>query len=148
MGDLELENCSQYKYLRVIINEKNNMKDHIEETKRKTEAAYQTIMSITESADFKGIEMQSVWQLVEACIIPTITYGTEAGKMTNSEKHSLNIILDTVIKRILMIPMSTPRGPIYFETGLLDIEHTILKNRINYANKLGKKKLQCTARHH
>jgi recombinational DNA repair ATPase RecF len=38
-----------------------------------------------------------------------------------------------------MIPMSTPRGPIYFETGLLDIEHTILKNRINYANKLGKK---------
>ena len=37
----------------------------------------------------------------------------------------LNQILDKVIKRILMTPDSTPREPLYIETGLLDIETTI-----------------------
>ena len=37
-----------------------NKRDQTEEVQRETEAAYQTIMSITGSSDFKGIEMQAI----------------------------------------------------------------------------------------
>ena len=132
MGDMPIEYCEKYKYLGITLNKKINMKDHIEEVQRKTEAAYQTIMSITGSPDFKGIEMQAIWQLVESCIIPIMTYGTEACPITKSEMKRMNSMLEAIIKKILMVPISTPREPLYYETGLLDVEHTIMKNKMNY----------------
>ena len=35
-----------------------------------------------------------------------------------------------------MTPTSTPRDAIYEETGILDVEHTIKKNRINMFMRL------------
>ena len=142
LGAMELKHCETYKYLGVIINRKNNLADHIEEAKRKAEAAFQVMMRITGNTEFHGVEMKTIWQVVETCIIPIITYGTEAGKITKTEKKGLNKILDDIIKRILRVPTSTPRGPLYYETGLLDIEHSIKKNRVNYVKNLPKKKNQ------
>ena len=35
------------------------------------------------------------------------------------------------IKRILLVPTSTPREALYTETGIMGIEHTTMKNRLN-----------------
>ena len=35
------------------------------------------------------------------------------------------------IKRILLVPTPTPREALYIETGIMDIEHTPMKNRLN-----------------
>ena len=51
----------------------------------------------------------------------------------------LNSILDTILKRIMKLPITTPREPLYYETGIMDIEHTITKNAINYIYRLDKK---------
>jgi len=139
IGEMELRRCKEYKYLGVVINEKNNLADHIEETKRKSEAAFQVMMRLTGNTEFHGIEMESIWQGLETCVGPIITYGIEAGKTTQKERNDLNRILDNIIKRILKVPTTTPRGPLYYETGILDIEHTIKRNKINYAMNLHKK---------
>ena len=139
LGSMELERCEKYKYLGVVISRDNTLKEHITEIKGKAEAAYQVMMSITGSVNFKGIEMEAIWQLLEGCIVPIITYASEATKHNKGEVKKLNSILDAIIKRILMCPVTTPREIVYGETGLLDIEHTIIKNRLTYANKMGKK---------
>ena len=139
LGDMEIEKCEKYKYLGMTLNSDNNLRDHIEDIKGRAEAAYQVMLSITGSVDFKGIELEAIWQLLESCIIPIITYAAEANNYTKKEVKQLNSILDALLKRILMTPVSTPREVLYYETGLLDIEHTIIKNKMNYARKLTKK---------
>jgi hypothetical protein len=74
LGEKELQQCDEHKYLGVVINKRNNLKNQINEVKRKAEGAYQTIMTIAGSRDLKNIEMTTIWQPVEAYIIPIITY--------------------------------------------------------------------------
>ena len=64
-------------------------------------------MSITGSTNFKGIEMEVIWQLLEGCLVPIITYVAEAMKYNKSEMKMMNNILDATIKRILMWPITT-----------------------------------------
>ena len=76
--------------------------------------------------------MEVIWKLIDSCITPIITYCMEVCDINKKETKQINQILDGMIKRILMIPKTTPREALYVETGLLDIENTIIKNRINY----------------
>ncbi len=131
LGDMNLDYCTKYKYLGQVVNNKNNLQDHITELKGKTEAAIQTLFQIAGDSNFKGIEMESTWKLLETCIYPIATYGSETWEPTKKEMTEMNKIVDNIIKRILMTPVTTPRETLYIETGLLDIQHTIMKNRIN-----------------
>ena len=45
LGNMKLEYTNTYKYLGETLNHKGNMENHIPEIKRKTEAAYQTILT-------------------------------------------------------------------------------------------------------
>ena len=40
-----------------------------------------------------------------------------------TESKAIIDILDSTIKRVLMVPRTTPRKAIYIETGLMDVEH-------------------------
>ena len=53
-----------------------------------------------------------------------------------SQLHTGNTILDKILKRILKVPFSTPREALYIETGLLDPEHVIKKNRISMESRI------------
>ena len=80
--------------------------------------------------------METIWTLIESCIIPIITYGSETWDINQNQTKRLNRILDNIIKRILNLPQSTPRECLYYELGTLDIEHRIITKRINYATTL------------
>ena len=139
LGEMKLEYTTTYKYLGEIFNTKGNMEDHIPEIKRKTEAAYQTILTIMGNQNFNNIQMEAAWKLVETCIQPIITYGGETWKLNKKEKKTLNQIQENIIRRILMVPQSTPIGPLYMESGLLDITTITTKNRLNMEKRLLKK---------
>ena len=57
LGEMELEYTDKYKYLGYMQNTKNNQDDQIIEIKKKTDAAYQTIIAIAGSTNFKGIKV-------------------------------------------------------------------------------------------
>ena len=90
IGNIDLKYTDVYKYLGEHKNSKNNLDDHIEETRKKTEAAYQTVLSVASDSNFKGIQMQAVWKLYETCIQPIITYGLENWNPTEKELSRLN----------------------------------------------------------
>ena len=56
-----------------MFNHKGNAEEHILQQKKKTEAAYQTILTIMGNQHFNKLN----WKLLETCIQPTITYGGE-----------------------------------------------------------------------
>ena len=136
LGEVTLEFTDKYKYLGEIFNNKGNLKDHISEIKGKAEAAYQTLLKIAGNKHFHNIQMKAIWKLVETCIVPILTYGGETRTPTKKENKEINNILDNIIKRIIMVPRTTPREVLYIETGLMDIEHICMRNRINMEKRL------------
>ena len=130
LGDMILEICDFYKYLGIILNSKYNMDNHIKSIKGKTEAAYQTILSIAGNEQFKGIEMETIWEMTENTIIAIITYACDTWQLSEKETIAINSILDNIIRRILMVPKSTPRELLYIETGLLDPSTISKKQKI------------------
>ena len=55
---------------------------------------------------------------------------------TKKEQRKINQIQENIIRRILMVPQSTPIEALYMETGLLDITTIITKNRFNMEKRL------------
>ena len=136
INNFKIENTANYKYLGETINTKNNIDDHIKGIEQKTEAALQTILYIATDDNFRGIQMYTIWTLLETCIIPIITYSAETWEINKTQMKRLNTILDNIIKRTLRIPQTTPRESIYEELRILDIEHRIIIKRTKYAINL------------
>ena len=146
LGTKILKYTDKYKYLGETINNKLNLKDHIQELKGKTEAAFQTILSVMGNNTFHNIELEVAWKLLETCVQPIITYAGETWKTTKLEMEKINQIQEQIIKRILMTPQSTPKEPIYTETGLLDINTIVKRKRIKYQKKRNEVPLTMTTK--
>ena len=131
LGENKMEYVNTYKYLGEMFNHKGNAEEHIIQQKQKTEAAYQTILTIMGNQHFNNIELETAWKLLETCTQPIITYGGETWEMTKQEEKRINQIQENIIRRILMVPQSTPTESLYIETGLLDITTIVTKNRLN-----------------
>jgi hypothetical protein len=130
LGEMSIEKTTKYKYLGKIIHEKMSLEPTLKEARGKAEGALQTILAIAGDPLLKGIQMETIWKLVETCIIPLITYGNETWETNKKESNTANQILDNILKRILKVPTSTPREALYIETGMIDIEHIRMKLRI------------------
>ena len=140
LGPQTLEETDKYTYLGEINNKKMNMSNQITSIVGKVEAAYQTLLAVAEDREFKMIRMETIWTLVQTCIVPLITYASETWHLNKQETKKLNQILDKVMRRILMTPDSTPRESLYIETGLLDIETIANSKRLNMKARLNRNK--------
>ena len=150
IGEQELETTDTYKYLGETINSAGNITDQMKNIRKKVEAAFQTIRIIAGNKDFKGLEMDTIWKLIETCILPIALYGSETWNNTKKQNTDINRILDNIIKRVLNTPTSTPREPLYMESGLLDLEthaskrQLMMKHRIRAsASKLMNDTISC-----
>ena len=104
INKMDIEYCENSKYLRETLYIKNNLNLHIQEIKRKTEAAIQTLFYIAGNENFQGIKLLTMWTLLETNVIPIITYASETWELTKMQTKQLNSMLDNTIKRILMRP--------------------------------------------
>ena len=136
IGERTIEETGKYTYLGEVNNRNMNLKDHLKHIRGKVEGAYQTLLTIAEDNEFKGIKMQCIWKLVETCIVPIITYASETWEPNKSEMKQLNQMLDKIIRRILMTPDATPREALYIETGMLDIEALMDIKRLSMMARL------------
>ena len=138
LGNMNLKKTDKYKYLGYWQNEKNNNEDQIKATKGRTEAAYQKMMALTGNSNFNDIEMETIWLITKACILPAITYSGETWEPNEHNFKEANKIYENILKRILKTPKGTPREPLYAETGLLDPQTIITCNRINMEARIMK----------
>ena len=140
IGKGTIEETDKYTYLGEINNRRMDLSDQITNIEGKVEAAYQTLLAVAEDREFRQIKMQTIWTLVQTCIVPLITYASETWQPKKQERKKLNQILDKILRRILMTPDSTPREGVYMETGLLDIETISDSKRLNMKARLNRDK--------
>jgi hypothetical protein len=138
LGDMDLEPTNNYKYLGMTLNSKGNLEDHLKKIKGKTEAAFQTILNLTGNDEFHKIEMSIIWKLITSCIIPIITYGAEVWIPTKQEINQADTILQNILKRILKLPVTTPKEIVIAETNIWDIETYLLKKQLTYYHRIRK----------
>ena len=131
-----LEETDNYKYLGEIFNNKGDLADHIKSIEGKIHAVTQKIMNTTGNKEFKGMRMQAIWQLVEATIIPIITYGSEGWEMKKREQDQLQTILNKALKTILYLPQSMPTAILLAETGFPPVKCIVNKKRIMQAHRI------------
>ena len=137
---MKLEYTNTYKYLGETLNHTGNMENHIPEIKRKTEAAYQTILTILGNQHFNNLQMETAWKLIETGIQPIITYGGESWKLNKKENKMINQIQENIIRRILMVSQSTP---IIYRVGAAGHHNDNNQKQ----NKHGKATTQTTQQH-
>ena len=82
------------------------------------------------------MKMRAIWQLIDAVIIPIVTYGAEGWDLTKTEKDKIQIIVNKAIKTVLFLPQGTPTTILLAETGYLPIEHVIKRKRIMQAHRV------------
>ena len=135
-----LEEVPTYKYLGEIINNKSNLTDHIAEIERKVRGATDSIIAETGNKEFKGIKMQAIWQMVDAIIIPIMTYACEGWTTNKEENKRPQCIFNEAIKTLLFLPKGTPTMILLNETGNIPIEYTIKIKKILQAKRIDQMK--------
>ena len=131
-----LEEVTSYKYLGELINNKGNLEDHLTATQNKIRAITAQIIAETGNKEFKGIKMKAIWQLVDATIIPILTYAAEGWNYTKEEIEKTQTIFNEALKTILFLPQGTPTTILLNETGYPAIEDIIKKKRIMQAHRV------------
>ena len=61
-------------------NSKNNNEEQIKMIRGRVEATYQNMMALAEISTFNKIEMETIRTIIQACILPIITYSGESWK--------------------------------------------------------------------
>ena len=135
-----LEIVPTYKYLGEIINNKGNLTDHIAEIDKKVRVATDSIIAETGNQEFKGIKMQAIWPMVDAIIIPIMTYACEGWTTNKEENKRLQCIFNEAIKTLLFLPKGTPTMILLNETGDIPIEYTIKIKKILQAKRIDQMK--------
>ena len=135
-----LEEVPTYKYLGEIINNKGNLTDHIAEIERKVRGATDSVIAETGNKEFKGIKMQAIWQMVDAIIIPIMTYACEGWTTNKEENKRLQCIFNETIKTLLFLLKGTPTTILLNETGNIPIEYTIKIKKIQQAKRIDQMK--------
>ena len=131
-----LEEVTSYKYLGELINNKGNLEDHLTATQSKIRAITAQLIAETGNKEFKGIKMKAIWQLVDATIIPILTYAAEGWNYTKKEIEKTQTIFNEALKTILFLPQGTPTTILLNETGYPAVEDIIKKKRIMQAHRL------------
>ncbi len=102
---------------------------------------YQAIIAIGGNRNFKGIQLEAMWEMMESCIISIVIYSMDACNPIKAELKNANGIMEHIITWILMASPTTPMEQLYIEMDLLDMEGQLYKQtRINYPNRVAKTK--------
>ena len=80
--------------------------------------------------------MQAIWQMVDAIMIPTMTYPCEGWDINKEEKNKLQTISNEALKTIIYLPKGTPTTILLSETGNIPIEYIIKRKQILQAKRI------------
>ena len=134
-GEVLVE-MTTYKFLGEINNNKSNLTDHINEIEKKIQGATSKILAETGNKGFIGIKMKAIWQMVDAIIVPKITYACEGWSLNKEDKKKLQTILNEALKTILHLPNGTPTMILLVENGNIPMKYTIMKKQILHAKRI------------
>ena len=80
--------------------------------------------------------MKAVWQMVDAIIIPIMTYACEGWTLNKEEQKKLESIFNEALKTILYLPNGTHTTILLNVTGNYPIEYIKKKKQVLHAKRI------------
>ena len=114
------------------------MFDHIDHIRSRVEVAFQTILLVVGNGDFSKIDVDTMWKLIESCILPIILYACETWNVSKGDMKALDKIYEDILKRALKVPITTPSECLYIETGLLDLKGHMMRRSVGMKERIDK----------
>ena len=121
IGTQKLNIQKQYKYLGEHLTENLTLAYHLKEKEGQVESIIQSCIFVSSDMVIANIQMESLFKLYHAVIIPAIVYSCETWIKCETDNSKLSQIQISVPRRILKLLMSTPLVSIYMETGILPL---------------------------
>ena len=132
LGNLDINSCTEYKYLGDWIARNGNNKKNIEDREVKVMAATRKILSLCGTEVIRKIQMKALLKLHESCTVSTLLANCETWILNKSERDKIQRIELWSLKKILGIPKTTPTPAIWHITGLLLTPILIDKRQLLY----------------
>ena len=107
LGTLRLKETDQYRYLGEIITNNLRQTNHINQLRGKAISIESTIMSAASDDTLALIQLPTILQLYDKCMLPAVLYNSEPWMLSTTEARKLQTILFGFLKRMLKTPTST-----------------------------------------
>ena len=119
-------------YMGMMLNEKGNLTDHIEEIDRKALNTCNEILAIGSPNQVGGLYLNVRLVLFQKCLLSSAIYGLAAwGSISSKEVNEIEKLHGKYLKRMLDLPYSTPYAAMIMETGLW-----AFKERLKYVTMM------------
>ena len=89
LGNLEIDSCSEYKYLGDWIMRNGGNKKNIEERESKVMVATRKIISLCGTEVIKKIRLRALMKLHDTCTVPTLLANCETWLLKKGEREQL-----------------------------------------------------------
>ena len=136
LGNLEIDSCTEYKYLGDWMSRNGSNKKNLEDREIKVMAATRKIISLCGTEVVKKIQMKALLKMHESCTVSTLLTNCETWVLNKSEREKLQRIELCALKKIINIPKTTPTTAIWYVTGLLLTPILIDKKQLLYLKTL------------
>jgi hypothetical protein len=95
-----------------------------------------TMFATASDAVLSRIKMGTLLQLYNRCWLQAILYNAAAWQPENNSLAELEKMQLGLLRRILKVPQSTPKGAIFGELGILPIAYEVQKRNLMFFHKL------------
>ena len=136
LGELEMQNCTSYKYLGDLISSNGKNKENIAERRKKMVAATMSIKTIASNEILNRIETAVLLELHEKISISSLLNNGEAWDLLIGETKELEQIELTNVKSLFDLPTKTPTPAVLHAFGLLYTSNRIAKKQLLYLHRL------------
>jgi len=130
-----IEHVKSAKYLGHLISDSNGISPLIYEREKAGRSTFSELIATVEViiSSHSNLYIQALLKLFHTVLIPRIIHNCGVwGRITNNDLQKLNICVNSGLKRILKVPVSTPNCSIYLELKILPIKYHIMKSKLLY----------------
>ena len=99
LGNLQINNCDEYKYLGDVIARNQSNKKNLEAREKKLKSITAVLFSIAKSETLRNMELKVLLELYEVVIVPGILFNCEAWTLTKSDMEKLEAMQTWTLKK-------------------------------------------------
>jgi hypothetical protein len=132
-GQYEMKEVNHEKYLGDILSNDGKNVKNIAARKNRGHGTISQIMSMLDDICFGKFYFEVAIILRDTLLISSLLTNAEAWyNLTLSDIRELESIDETLLRRILECPVSTPREMLYLDLGVIPIRYIIMMRRLNF----------------
>ena len=136
LGELEIDEADEYKYLGDIITNNGKNTKNLEARKNKAFAATSGINSIAGTSILRKIETKVILELHEKVILSALLTNAEAWTLNKGEREEMERVEIQTLKMLFDLPNHTPTPGIVYTLGTLYTSLRIERKRLMFLHRL------------